>query len=103
MTVNVDSIPPTIDTVTFDGAADEASYWTVPPPAAAKPAAGDAASAPAPAAPDAAKPSAAGKTLTGVIVGKYLTDGTPAITAITVPGITAQNSPITSWINRYRP
>ena len=86
MTVNVDSIPPTIDTVTFDGAADEASYWTVPPPAAAKPAAGDAASAPAPAAPDAAKPSAAGKTLTGVIVGKYLTDGTPAITAITVPG-----------------
>jgi hypothetical protein len=132
MTVNVESIPPTIDTVTFDGAADQASYWTVQAaaskpaaattdanaPAATAPAAPGAqaagakgggkkaagasnANAPAPATPaatatdtaaDSASPAppdksaATPKDLTGVIAGKYLTDGVPAITAITVPG-----------------
>jgi hypothetical protein len=162
MTVEVDTIPPTIDTVTFDGTSDQASYWTVTQPGAAKPAAAGGAAADAganPAAPAAApsaaahaappagtkgagkKPAAAPaanaqaeapaadaaatpaapaapaananasgagcdaaagstsapapaadksaptpKDLTGVIAGKYLTDSTPAITAITVPG-----------------
>jgi hypothetical protein len=140
MTVNVETIPPTIDTVTFDGTSDQASYWTVTQPGTAKPAAvpagtpdssgapaapaaggagakgggnksagAPAADAPAPAAAtaapatatatDAAAPGADSaavlaadksaptpKDLTGIIAGKYLTDGTPAITAISVPG-----------------
>jgi hypothetical protein len=139
MTVNVDNIPPTIDTVTFDGTADQAYYWTVTQPKATNPApttgaATDAnanvaaapggkgakgvrkessnataanaqvatpatpATAAAPAAtasasnsgdcastPTADKLAPTPKDLTGVIAGKYLTGGTPAVAAITVP------------------
>jgi len=134
MTVNVESIPPTIDTVTFDNEKDGSSLWTVQsaapkppapnpsgvnpsaagdPPAAGKtqrtaatPAQGSAPSAAASATPAPATPStaaaastssgAAAKDLTGVIAGKFLTDGTPAITAIAVPG--ADGAKLTDYI-----
>jgi hypothetical protein len=156
MTVNVDSIPPTIDTVTFDGTWDQASYWTLTQSGAGKPAAAPAAAADsnvaatagagargggnhaagapaavvsspvaAPAAPatsaadtaasvaagpaaDSAAASAADKSaptpkdLTGIIAGKYLTDGAPAITAISVPATSRRKQPTTSWTIRCR-
>jgi len=111
MTIPVDSVPPTIDTVKFDNE-DSASTWTVTPAASATPAAGGGAqhTATTPGVKDAAhasaKPSASGGAksgesadgaqpsaqtaasenhLTGEITGKFLTGGTPAITALTVP------------------
>jgi hypothetical protein len=118
MTVEVESIPATIDTVTIDNEKVGASTFTVTKsstaaaPAAAAPAAGahaagaHAAAAPAGVANAASAPgggvlgaagggtgadgdsapAATGKELTGIIAGQFLTDGTPEIPAITVPG-----------------
>ena len=85
MTIPVDSIPPTIDTVTFDSEKNGASAWTFQPPApVAEGVAPPVAGAPVP------------NTLTGEITGKFLTGGIPAITALSVPGV--DNPKVTDFI-----
>jgi hypothetical protein len=104
MTVEVDSIPPTIDTVTLDNE-KEVATWTVAaktqapaggtsaaastPAAGATSGAGTAAGAHAAttAAAGTGTDSAAGNDLTGTITGKFLKNGKPTITSITVPNV----------------
>lgn len=92
MTMDVNAIPPAIDTVTFDNEKDGSSLWTLP---AAKADAdnGDASKSGTSSKTDEEKTGAqqvsgscsASKDLTGVITGKFLTDGTPSIVAISDP------------------
>lgn len=100
MTIDVNSVRPTIDKVAFDNEASGAALWTVPAAAAAaKPAAAaagapvaaaaavPAAAAAVPAAAAAAPPPAAAgpKAVTGEITGTYLSGGTVAITEFLAP------------------
>jgi hypothetical protein len=98
MTIDVNSVPPIIDAVTFEDEKTGASLWTVPAAAAApadndaakstpKPAAGSAGAGAAPAGADASKAAADQKNLTGEITGKFLSNGTPSIVAIAVPEV----------------
>jgi len=111
MTIDVNSVRPTIDKVAFDNEASGAALWTVPAAAAAAKPAAAAAGAPVaaaaavpaaaaavpaaaaavpaaavPAAAAAPPPAAAGpKAVTGEITGTYLSGGTVAITEFLAP------------------
>ena len=109
MTVSLDAVPPTIDSVAFDNEKDGASLWSVEPeatPAGGSAAGGKdakaaaqagvksatgkdqpAASPATPVAPPSEQATAAykAKTLTGTISGKFLANGTPSVESVTVP------------------
>jgi hypothetical protein len=113
MTIEVDSVPPTIDAVTFDNEPQCGTLWTVAPTspaipsevdsaksaakgkggagkpadAASTPSSGVSDSVPAPAKGGATTPPAGQRT--GEITGKFLTGSTPSIVDIAVPGVTS--------------
>lgn len=103
MTIEVNSIPPTIDEVKFDNEQEGASLWKVSSvPAASVSAPADGAKQTATNQPQTTKGQQGGSTApatsngttsdsigvrTGVITGKFLSGGTPTIVAISVPGV----------------
>lgn len=108
MTIEVNSIPPTIDEVKFDNEDEGQTLWEVSPAKA------DANAAPATAQPAATRNTqamaakqgggAGGGTSTasstsvrtGIITGKFLSGGTPEIVAISVPGV--ENATQTDYV-----